>query len=244
MVAAVRHDWFFLLSLLFFSPASAQQAEVRGRVVEFGSRTGIPGVTVELDGVARRSTNDNGQFSFSGIPLGAHRLSFRVLGYEARDLPFELRGDTILLVELDVAPIRLDSVAVEARNITVRGRVYDPVKEIDIVDAEVRIGALKPTSTNAIGNFKVSRVPAFGPLPLEVRAVGYFPVQTTISASRDTTVRITMEVDPLGQKFIAQHMAKLEIRGRGVPLSRLQFNEDQMLFYRGQTVWDFIRTKA
>ena len=243
----MRQNFFFLLSgWLLALPlyASAQQAEIKGRVVEFGSRDGIAGVTVELDGVARRVTSETGQFSFSGIPTGTHRLSFRLIGYANRDLQFEVRGDTTLLVELDVAPVRMDTVNVQVRNITVRGRVYDPVKQIDVVDAEVRIGTLKPTWTNAIGNFKVSKVPSFRPLPLEVRAIGYLPIETTITATRDTTVRITVEMDPLGQRFIAAHMAALEIRGRSVPLSRLQFNEDQMLYYRGQTVWEFIRTKA
>lgn len=248
MGAAVRHDWYYrcnlLLLLLVPAAVSAQQAEIRGRVVEFGGRTGLSGVTVELDGAARRTTPENGQFSFSSIPHGRHRLSFRSIGYQPHDLEIDLRGDTTVVVELEVAPVRLDSVTVRARNITLRGKVRDPVKDIDVVDAEVLVGTLKPHYTNINGTFKVERTPANSPQRVEVRALGYLPEVLSVSADRDTTISITLEEDPLARRFIAEVVEKLEVRSRGVNASRLQYDPANLEYYRGYTLAEFLRIKG
>ena len=231
------------LALLLPATSSAQQAEVRGRVVEFGTRTGIAGVSVDLNGVGRATTNREGDFRFSTVPVGTNRLSFTVIGFQPRDVELTVRGDTAVVIELEVAALPLDPLMVRARNITVRGSVRDAIKKIDVVDAEVLIGSLKPTTTNVAGHFKVGRVPANNPVQLQVRAIGYQPFRAVITADRDTTLRVDLTIDPLGQKFIAEHLAELEVRGRGLPFSRMQFNQDQLLFRRGQTIEDFLKAQ-
>ena len=224
--------------------AKAQEAELRGLVVEFGSRTGLAGVTVELDGAARRVTGDNGQFVFTGIPHGRHRLSFRSIGYDPRDIDIELRNDTSVVVELQVAAVQLDTLVVKPETFTLRGKVRDPVRDINVVYAEILVPGLKPAYTNINGSFKVGKFPGGSPRRVEVRALGYLPEVLSLGLERDTTIDVVVHEDPLARRFVTEVVKKLEVRSRAVHLSRVQFDEHNLRYSRGRSLAEFLKSRT
>src|SRR5262249_14911085 len=109
-----------------------------------------------------------------------------------------------------------------------------------IFDADVTIAA-RAGSSNLLGNFKFTRVPANVPAPLSVRAPGYEPFAMTISADRDTTLRVELKIDSVGLRMLAAQVGRLETRSRGVNASLRQFNSDVLTYAKGQALDEFLK---
>ena len=83
-----KSTFFALLSILFLSAirVSAQTANVRGKVVESKTKSPLSGAHVKLINSADpsetfiTSTNDNGNYSFSGLKLHAYTLEATYVG--------------------------------------------------------------------------------------------------------------------------------------------------------------------
>ncbi len=124
-------------------PADAQQpgadgpaslGTVSGAVVDAATGDPLPGAVVVLDAVgesawivaapssgqwsrgARTATGASGRYRFTGVSLGRYRLLVRRLGYRPAAVEIELHraGGLQLSVGLDVVPIRLEPLEVDA----------------------------------------------------------------------------------------------------------------------------------
>lgn len=85
-----------IIALFAFSAASGQTYSLKGRVTHF--RSGVPNAIVVLNDTLHRNTDKQGDFSFSSLPGGAHKLLITHVEYKPLLLKVELRSDTTLPV--------------------------------------------------------------------------------------------------------------------------------------------------
>jgi hypothetical protein len=201
-----------VLTLLAFSTAAAQQATVSGRVVESGTRTGILGAAIELPGRVPALTGADGTFEITGVASGSYTLRVEALGYARASLDLVVSGDTALTIELDRAPIELDSLVVESRDVTVKGEVRDKVRDIGLLNAEVYTSTGFAKQTDGGGRFSIGDVPANVPLVILVEEFGYLPLTTTIVPENDTTIRFELVDDPVVTRMIEHEMTRIAER--------------------------------
>jgi hypothetical protein len=202
-----------LLGVALMAPAAgAQQVTVSGRVVESGSQTGILGATLELPGRVPAFTGPDGTFEIANVAPGSYTLRAEALGYLRATLDIVVSSDTALTIELERAPIRLDSMVVEGRNVTVKGEVRDRTRDMGLLEAEVYASDGTSQQTDGIGRFRLEDVPANVPLVIRVEEFGYLPLTTTIAPENDTTLRFELEEDPVVQRIIAQQLSRIADR--------------------------------
>lgn len=187
-----------------------------GRVVERGTTAGLPGVPVALTGQASRLTDEEGRFRFEDLAPGRYILTVRGIGYTPAVVPVVVSGDTAVVVELDVAPVAMDTLRARAGEVRVRGRVRDPVLDDWLIDAEVFGTPDREDVTDGVGRFDLGDVPAGVPLTVMVRSFGYLPVTVTFEPSRDTTLVFELERDPVAQRMIAVQMERVDRRSEGL----------------------------
>jgi hypothetical protein len=233
-----------ILTMLQVAPlaVSAQGPVVlSGRVLEFGTRSGISGATVAIPSIGLVTTGASGEFRLPPMAAGERVVTISALGYQTRELHLELQRDTTIVVELEVQALRIDSLRVDVRTITVRGSVSDRLTLEPVFDADVAIAGSKFGSSNIAGNFKVRSVPASVSVRVSVRGPGYLPYSTTITAERDTTLRIQLEIDPIGQRLLAEQMERLRKRSQGVNARLTQWNRDRLAITPREMLGDFLK---
>jgi len=211
-------------SLAGASPADAQV--IRGWVIQAG-RTPIPDATVLLraeDGTvrARTTSTEGGRFELQPTSGGRMRLEAAHLGFaDWETTAFELAGDADLevLIRLQLAPIELDEVRVEAsRRLTTR-RLEDFERRRDI---------------QAFGGFflveeDIARRPASRPSNLVLEAPGMtvrggggpFDLYTIFSGDCPATVfvdgvRINQQVTSVDEYLELDRIAGVEVYPRGM----------------------------
>ncbi|MGH7469422.1 MAG: carboxypeptidase regulatory-like domain-containing protein [Longimicrobiales bacterium] len=199
------------------APSRAQDITVQGRVLEQGTGDPIAGASVELAGAPRVLTNRNGLFAFPNVRAGSHSLVVNMLGYHRRQLTIDVQRDTTLVIELTVEAVRVDSLTVRARNVTLRGQVTDSASRLPIMDAEIMVGRARAVLANSMGRFRANRIPAHQPTTVLVRALGYLPMQLSVTPARDTTINFALQLDPVGQRMIAAQIQRLEDRAKKMP---------------------------
>jgi hypothetical protein len=208
---------------------AAQNITVQGRVLEQGSGDPIAGATVELSGAPRVLTNRNGLFAISPVRPGRHSLTVTMIGYQRQQLTIDVLRDTTLVIEMAVQAVRVDSLTVRARFVTLRGRVTDAVSSKPIMDAQILAGRERPTLANSMGRFRAHRIPAHQPTMVQVRALGYMPVQLRLSAARDTTIDFALQVDPIGQRMISAQIQRLEDRVTKMPFLNTAITRTELM---------------
>jgi iron complex outermembrane receptor protein len=93
--------------------AYAQQAAVRGTILDAQSQQPLPGVSVAVPGTATGTTTDaNGRFALA-IPVGVRELTISFIGYNAQHVRLPADGRA-LTVRLEAAPVSLQGVVVSA----------------------------------------------------------------------------------------------------------------------------------
>jgi hypothetical protein len=230
---------------LLSGTASAQTGRVvDGRVVERGGRAAIARAQVELDGYPLVLTGPAGEFRYEQVEPGGYALRVTALGYAPRDLFLVVRQDTSLTIELERAPVRLDTLYVEGRTVDLRGRVTERGTDLGLFRVEVRVAnGNRETETNTAGRFRLRAVPAGPPLALALRAFGYLPLDAEVVAEADTTLAFALEPDPLVQRMIAVEVRRLEERSRPYRAALLPAIDRTGLLRRaGGTVYDVVRS--
>jgi hypothetical protein len=217
---------FAIGSAFLSAPIAAQQVTVQGRVVEAGTRTGISRAEIRV-GDARVLSETDGGFRMTRVPRGRALVRVAAFGYRAREFSIDVNGDTALLVELEPQAVPVDSLVIQTGDITVRGRVFALATDEPIGDAAITIRN-RSTSSNLAGSFKVTRVPRNTPVTVEVGAVAFLPVTLTITADRDTTLRVGLAPDPVGQAMLDEAVSRIEVRSRAVPFTRDQWSRNQL----------------
>src|SRR5262245_42676230 len=143
------------LLLAPFHLAGQAQVSLSGRVLEFGTRSGISGADVSISSVGRVTTSKTGDFRLPRMAAGERVVTISALGYETRELRINVQRDTMIIVELEVRALEVDSLKVQARSVTVRGKIIDRNSKEPVFDADVAIASNRFASSNMIGNFKV-----------------------------------------------------------------------------------------
>ena len=232
--------------LLLGHPGGAQVVahSVSGRIVQEGDGTGVPGATVRLSGGLVRISGPEGEFRFARVPEGAHTLTVEAMGYRSRQLPLVVRSDTILLVELEVDPVRVDSILVRGRTVTVKGRVVDEVTGRPIPGAWIQTDLFSEVYSRDDGSFRLRRVPRGYPVTATIGAYRYLPRSRTFIAHRDTTLVIGMSPDSLAIRLFEVAEDQMQIRTRGVNLSQFPLTRDFIERRIFRTVPELIRLKT
>ena len=233
-----------VLTLLLLAPLAAaaqRQVVLSGRVLEFGTRSGISGATLAIPSIGPVTTGASGEFRLPPVPAGERVVTISALGYQTRELRLNLQRDTTIIVELEVEALRIDSLRVDVRTITVRGSVSDRLTREPVFDADVAIADSKFGSSNIAGNFKVRSVPASVPVRVLVRAPGYLPYSTSLTAERDTTLRIQLDLDPIGQRMLAEQVERLRKRSQGVNARLTHWNRDALAVTPRELLGDFLK---
>ena len=224
------------------SPAAAQDppAVVQGTVIARETRAPIAGAAVELTDRGGTVTDDAGRFRFDRVPAGRYELTVTMLGYETQAIVVPVHGDTTLVVELDVLPVALDPI--DVRTFSLRGRVLDAASGHGIIDALVTAGE-REDRTNVIGSFRIRRLPASTPILVGVEAFGYLPQTIQLVAPEDTTIRFTLDVDPIGQRMIDAQVERIVTRSDAVPHARHAIGRAELVRRSPWSAYDIIKAR-
>jgi len=225
------------------SPLLAQ-VDVRGRVIERGTGNAVDGASIQLGGLPVVVTTQAGEFRFRDVEPGRYELRVRALGYADHEQVLLVRRDTALSIELEVAPVPLDTIGVEGRTVTVRGLVREKGTRLGLIDVEILSSVNRSANTNAAGRFKLTRVPADLPVALQARGFGYLPFDTVVASPRDTTLTFDLDQDPLVQRAISVQVERLDTRSRPyrTPLMPV-LDREELLRNIDTTALDLIKFK-
>jgi len=102
-----------VLSAQLFAQTLTQT--VRGTVVDVDSKYPLPGAVVRI-GDKTASTDENGQFTLSGVPIGRQTVFVNMMGYQMRSQAIELNSakEAVLQFGLLESALSLDEVSVTA----------------------------------------------------------------------------------------------------------------------------------
>jgi hypothetical protein len=224
------------LATAFPLPAWAQVGViVEGRIYDADSGIGIQNATVELGGHGSTLTSLAGTFRFERVALRAYILRVEAFGYAAASRFLSVAADITVSIPVVIAPFALDSVLVESRLIDLEGRVRDPTRDLDVVDAEILTDQVETTWTRARGQFDLEDVVADIPLRIVVLAFGYFAVDTILLPDEDEDYLFEVEPDPMVERMIEVQVHRLEDRAspRRSVLMR-PMNRDRVLTHAGR----------
>jgi hypothetical protein len=84
-------------------------------------------------------------------------------------------------------------------------------------------------------------VPASVPVRVSVRTPGYLPYSTSITAERDTTLRIQLEIDPIGQRMLAEQLEGFRKRSQGINARLTNWNRDALGATPREMLGDFLK---
>lgn len=233
-------------AFVLMAPASvvAQEVTVSGVVVETTRGATVAGATVRLGDQRSFFTDLDGAFHFTEVPAGLHAMVVEAYGYRPRTLSLDLRSDTTLRVELEPAPIELDTLAVEVENVIVRGTVRDAETNRTILIAQVLVYPGGRTVGAVSGRFTLENVPARRPITLVVEAMEHLPARLSLVPEGDTTLTIPLEVDSVSIRMVQQQVERLEVRAKAVPTSLTALNREDLERHVHWNVLDAIRQVA
>lgn len=223
------------------SEAQVPSFTVTGHVVEGVYSTWVGGATVRLSARAPFITGSDGLFRFGNVPAGSHTLRVEALGYRTRELTLLVRADTVVTVELEVDPIRLDSLLVKPGTIDLRGTVTEALTGRGIPDAHVRAGALQEAFANGRGAFHMKDLPRGFSIPVVVTAFRFLPARISLITERDTALAIRLEPDSLGIRIFARANQALLERTASVPLSVRTIDRSLLERTPSRSVYDVIK---
>ena len=112
----------------------------------------------------------------------------------------------------------LDTVVVRARNVRISGTVVDSATGSNLLQAQATLYPGGATIGASTGAFTFPDAPA-GEVTLVVEALEHLPVRITFNATRDTSLTIALEIDPVGMRMIQLQVARLTERTRPTTLS-------------------------
>jgi len=154
-----------VILVCFASPLNATgtlRGTIKGRVVDLDTQSPLVGTTVSTVGTERgTSTNEQGEFTITDIPVGNYILSFSHLGYEALSrTDIIVKSKRITFVEIALKPS-----AIPGQDVVVTSAYFSPTD-------------LLSTSTIEMSKEEIRRIPeAFGDIN---RAASVLPAVTLV----------------------------------------------------------------
>lgn len=127
---------FAVLSLFVMFPAlaSAQTGSISGTITDSNTGEALPGATVFLPDLALgQSTNLDGQYTITNVPVGTHNVRITYVGYVAQTTQV-----TVTAGERTTLNIELVADRVELRDLVVTGYGVQPRREVTGSIAQVR----------------------------------------------------------------------------------------------------------
>jgi hypothetical protein len=217
---------------------------IDGRVISTTTASPVPGATVVLPGQATVVSDSEGTFRLPSVTPGRYFLRVAALGYRDQELTVIALRDTTIVVELDPAPVQLDTLAVIARFISVRGEVSEASSGLGLIDVDVELVDIRDVRTDGLGRFRFNRVPAGPDATIVVRGFGYLPIERSFTTSRDTVLTFQLEPDPVVQKMISAQVARIEQRGHGLRSAMLTpIGRAELLRNLNATVYDLVQQR-
>ena len=133
-------NFTLLLALLAFPLlAFAQKGAVRGNVYDKESTQPVSFATVKLQGAALGATTDvNGFFTISDVPVGPYKLEVNFLGYELMVIDIEVKKGEIVFqnIYLTEGGERLEEVTISGRKEQARTQVQ--VSKLSVTPKQIR----------------------------------------------------------------------------------------------------------
>ena len=215
-------------------------AVVEGRVIAAGTTSGIQNAIVELEGHGATLTALGGAFRFERVETGEYTLQVEAFGYASASRLLTVDGDMTVTIPLEVAPLLLDSVVVEARLIDMRGWVRDRGTDVRLPEAGVFTNQGRVALTDVLGRFRLEGVLEEVPLRVSVMAFGYVPMDTVFVPQRGESYLFELEVDPQVERQIEVQVERIEERASGTVSVVMRAVNRERLLRRGGTVADLL----
>jgi hypothetical protein len=149
------------LALLIATVPQAISAQVihriQGRVTDAATRQAISGAWIEIGGTdLRKDVDAQGAFALE-LSGGSHTLLAHAFGYRTAQVRIDLRADTTLSLLLQVEPLVMQGIAVQADRLTARSRALPwPVRS---VAREELARSAAPTPVEALKERRLQLVP-------------------------------------------------------------------------------------
>jgi hypothetical protein len=230
------------LALALGVPAAAQAPVIlEGQVVERDTWEPLVGALVTLEGRTPVVTDRDGWFRFRNVAPGRHRLRVQGFGYQTAEHVLDVATDTLVRIELAVAPVPVPPVVARARQVEVRGVVREAASGLAAEGARVSATVGGATRANRAGRFRLREIPADVPVTVWVQHFGFLPVVVPLEAERDTTLEIALEPDPVAEAMIAAQMERIDRRAEGYRYDPLPVLErEDLLEYRNWLLHELI----
>jgi hypothetical protein len=207
---------------------------VEGRVVDANAGAAVRNAIVDLASRGSTLTDEGGYFRFEDVPSGAYTLRVDAFGFAVETRAVDVVGDTSLVVLVRYQPLPLDAVVVESRLIDISGRVFDPARDMAVVDAEVFTNQVEGVITGPHGRFEVDDVRANVPLRVVVQALGYVTLDTVFVPDEDERYQLDLLPDPRVEALIEAQSLRLHDRDSPTGTAMLQpMSRERALEYAG-----------
>lgn len=102
--------------LIFSTSAFAQQAKIKGTTKNESDGTVMPYVTVSLDNKQSVFSDAKGEFEFSNLNAGPHKLSFSFLGFTIKEVETNIAGENEVV---ELPPVKLTSSVIQINEVVV-----------------------------------------------------------------------------------------------------------------------------
>jgi len=138
----------FLISFLSFYAASAQEGSIRGHVYDAKTGEAVPFANILVEGTNYgTTTNIEGFFTLSGVPIGDYKLDASFVGYEAlvTEVTFSKNNINYYKINLEEAAVSLGSIDITATRTQARTEVR--VSKIQVSKKQIK--ALPSTGGDA-----------------------------------------------------------------------------------------------
>ena len=185
---------------------------VAGRVVDAQSGAELSNALVTLDGHGAVLSSNRGIFRFERVPASEYSLRVQALGYDDFARAVEVSTDTVLVVALELLPVKLDGLTVTLGRLDFDGRVRDPNTSSAVYEAEVRSDQGHLESTSLSGRFELDDVFDGPRLRLSIRAFRYLPLDTTLIPDDEMRHVFDVAPDPVVGRMIGTYLARLDER--------------------------------
>lgn len=177
--------------------AQALTVRVTGTVSDASGRPVVAAAVTMTGATAPVLTDSTGVYRLSGPARDTAVLVVRRMGYRVRVMAIRLQpGETVVNVELEDAPQRLDAVVTAATRTGVFGVVGDTAFNV-LVGARVSLaGRVGESVTDSTGAFIIDPVRAGANL-LEVRAYGFRPRLVSFTVPPNGGVQLAVWMTPV-----------------------------------------------
>lgn len=148
---------YLLFAIGFVTSSYAQNAKIKGTLINSTNKKPIPYVTIELNKKTKTYSNDNGSFQFLKLEPGTYKLSFTALGLEDKII------DSISIKTVDDI-IDLSKISIEEKNIQ--------IAEITVIGSTGIYNEKYASSNSVVSKAELERTQAIGSEEVLKKVVG------------------------------------------------------------------------